>query len=315
MAKFCGKCGARLDDTGRCPNCDKEEKSASLQFVDGSAKENKPSKTENSTRNAKKKWPEKAPLSVGQKIRRFFLKLLAAVILLAVLAAGVMGALTYFHIVDIPVMNQFFTLIGLEQGNGNSASNPTDTGNSVNSGDGGNGGNNGSSPGSYEVTPPDADAYYKQNATVVAETDAKSSDRVQTEAEVYSSLAGRGFTGYPIVSNYSMDGDYYDAAAISQSSSDKHPMYQTYYTTSRGEFWTIFEINGVVMANPVSYNMQSGLSVQVMISETGTVTSYDSTTNKFYETIPNESSLIVKTVGRIDADTLENLTYGAIDEL
>ena len=45
-----------------------------------------------------------------------------------------------------------------------------------------------------------------------------------------------------------------------------------------------------------------------------TVMSYDGTTNRFYETIPNKSSLIVKTVDRIDAETLENLTIGAIDE-
>lgn len=69
------------------------------------------------------------------------------------------------------------------------------------------------------------------------------------------------------------------------------------------------------MAYPVSYNMQSSSNVQVMISEKDTVMSYDSRTGKFYETIPKESELIVKKVGRIDAETIENLMDGEIDKL
>lgn len=72
-------------------------------------------------------------------------------------------------------------------------------------------------------------------------------------------------------------------------------------------------INGSVVANPVSFNIQSELSVQVIISEKDTVTSYDSTTNKFFETIPDESVLLVITVDRIDAETLNSLTIGEID--
>ena len=53
----------------------------------------------------------------------------------------------------------------------------------------------------------------------------------------------------------------------------------------------------------------------VVISESATITSYDSTTNKFYEIIPDSSMLIVKTVSRIDAETLDNLTFGGIDAL
>ena len=111
-----------------------------------------------------------------------------------------------------------------------------------------------------------------------------------------------------------MTGDYSEATEISQGSSTKHPTYQTYYVSKNGDVWTIFMINGAIMANPVSYNIQSDLDAQVILSESNTVMSYDGTTNGFYETIPNKSSLIVKTVDRIDAETLENLTIGAIDE-
>lgn len=69
------------------------------------------------------------------------------------------------------------------------------------------------------------------------------------------------------------------------------------------------------MANPVTYNTESGRDVQLLISETETVTSYDSAKNKFYVIIPGESEAIVKTVGRIDAETLDKLTVEVIDEL
>jgi hypothetical protein len=42
---------------------------------------------------------------------------------------------------------------------------------------------------------------------------------------------------------------------------------------------------------------------------------YDSDANMFYETIPHESELIVKTVDRIDAETLDTLTVGVIARL
>lgn len=170
-------------------------------------------------------------------------------------------------------------------------------------------------PESYKVTPRDADAYYENNSKVVSVIDIQDSSAVHTEAETYDNLSDRGFSEYSITSEYSMDGTYYPAIDISDSSSTKHPMYQTYYVTASGDIWTVFEINGVVMANPVSYNLQSDLDVQVIISETDTVTSYDSATNKYYVTIPNELALIVKTVNRIDAETLENLTIEGIDGL
>ena len=169
-------------------------------------------------------------------------------------------------------------------------------------------------PSSYEITPPDADEYFRNNATIIAELDINDSNEVRTEAEAYNNFADRGFTENPITTEYAMDGKYYRAAEISRSSS-KHPIYQTHYISANGDIWMIFEINGVLMANPLSYNDQSESEVLVVISESATVTSYDSTTNKFYETIPNESELIVKTVSGIDAETLDNLTFGGIDAL
>ena len=46
----------------------------------------------------------------------------------------------------------------------------------------------------------------------------------------------------------------------------------------------------------------------VILSETDTITSYDSSTNKFYVNIPKESQTVIKTVSKIDAETIEKLT-------
>ena len=76
--------------------------------------------------------------------------------------------------------------------------------------------------------------------------------------------------------------------------------------------WIISLIDGDIVANPVSYNMQSALETQLIVSESEIITSYDSSTNKYYKTVPNESTLIVRIVDKIDADTLDTLT---IEEL
>ena len=167
---------------------------------------------------------------------------------------------------------------------------------------------------SFKVESTEADEFYEQNSHVISEVDVNNSGVVQTEAELCENLAKRGFEDYPVTTEYSMDGEYFDATTISEESSEKHPIYQMYYITSNEEVWTIFIINGSIMANPVSYNMQSE-GVQVMISESETVTSYDSTTNKFYETIPDKSVLFVKKVEEINTETLERLTFVEIDDL
>ncbi len=165
------------------------------------------------------------------------------------------------------------------------------------------------------VTARDADAYFEANSQVISVKPAKDSDAVFTESEITENLLERGFGDYPITSDYSMDGEYFEATEISGMSSDKHPTYRTFFISEAEDYWTIFVVDGFVVAIPVSYNLQSELDVQVVLSESATVMSYDSVTNKFFETIPNESELIVKTVDRINAETLEKLDMEAIDNL
>lgn len=206
--------------------------------------------------------------------------------LFAILSIVALGIVQYVGFVDIPIMGKALDLLGISR-----------------SGD------------EYKVETIDADSYFAENGKLLSAVPAPESPSVKTEAETVTELTSRGFDQFPVTSNYDMSGEFLNSAEASGSSPDKHPIYTTYYITENGDYWTIYQINGSIMAFPVSYNMESGSEVQVVISESEKIMSYDGNTNKFYETIPYETSLIVKVVERIDAATIESLTKGAIDEL
>lgn len=83
MAKFCGKCGAKLDETtGLCPNCDADKRKM----------QSAPSEQ---TEAPMRKQKKQTGITIGQKIRRFFLKLIATVVVVGILVAGIAGTLMY----------------------------------------------------------------------------------------------------------------------------------------------------------------------------------------------------------------------------
>lgn len=127
MAKFCGRCGTRLDEaTGLCPNCDAAKLEASsvqkkpperteqnqevVQKVEkplGKKEEKKKRKAEKKATKKAKKKEKRAKLTTGQKVRRFFLKLFLWLVLLIVIAGGTIGGLSYMGIIDIPFLSNF----------------------------------------------------------------------------------------------------------------------------------------------------------------------------------------------------------------
>ena len=131
MAKFCGKCGARLDSEGYCPNrcADKiqkgstqsqpsevpkqvqDDKMASKKSL--SRKESKKqSKLERKAQKKAAKKEKRMNWSTGKKIRRFFLKLILVVVFLAVFVVGITGILTYFDVIDMPIVEEVFDKLG-----------------------------------------------------------------------------------------------------------------------------------------------------------------------------------------------------------
>ena len=129
MANFCGKCGSRLDkDTGLCPNCDVEqlkayykksvnnEISSSIQYATGRSKKDKHERRRQ--RKAQKKETKKQMKknwSRGKKIRRFILKLILGVSILAILIVGVIGILTYLNMIEVPIVSNILEKTGIKQ--------------------------------------------------------------------------------------------------------------------------------------------------------------------------------------------------------
>lgn len=161
----------------------------------------------------------------------------------------------------------------------------------------------------------DNDKYYRENSKVVSVVKADEAENVLSETDVYSKLTALGFGQEEVTASYTIDGQYYSPMEISEESTLKHPMYQTYYISSTDELWSIYVIDDVIMVNPVSYNLEKEPEVQVVLTEKDTVMSYDYLTNSFYETVPNETELKVIKIDKISADELDKLTVEEIDKL
>ena len=122
-------------------------------------------------------------------------------------------------------------------------------------------------------------------------------------------MAERGFNEYPLTYDFNMDGTYADEAEASADSDEKHPMYQTYFISENGAIWSIFIVGRSVFANPASYNLESDIDAQVLVSETETLTSYTEMGNRFYTTVPKESAIKLKVVDQITSQKLNDLEF------
>lgn len=164
------------------------------------------------------------------------------------------------------------------------------------------------SDGENSTSETEADAYYKANSDVIRVIDVDKSKDVLTESEASLLFRERGFEDQPMAAAYSMDGGFLDEYEISEDSSKKHPMYETLYITKKGEMWNILIVDGIIMAYPISYNLESGSETELLISESKELTSYDNETNKFYVTVPKKSACIVKVVDSVNKETLDKFT-------
>ena len=135
MAKFCSKCGTKLDETtGLCPNCDKKKRKKSvsqektIETKKTGQKVVRTSKDSLSKKELKKKYKEekkeakkakkkekRARLTTGQKVCRFFLKLVLSVFFLFLVIVGAIGGLVYFEIVDMPEVSYILQRSGLKK--------------------------------------------------------------------------------------------------------------------------------------------------------------------------------------------------------
>ena len=163
--------------------------------------------------------------------------------------------------------------------------------------------------------PSETDLFYWNNSVVLDVITASESEVVPSESEVVSLLASRGFDENRIIYDFTIDGTYIGSTDVRSNSQVKRPAYFTYYRTENGDLWIVYVINDAITAYSLTYNAQSSLSVDLMISESETITSYVDETNQYYITIPYETAMVVRVVDRIDAETLEQLTIDAIDAM
>ena len=166
----------------------------------------------------------------------------------------------------------------------------------------------------YTMDKPDMQAaveeYYEDNSEEIVSVEAvEENDSVFSEKEAIKFMSERGFTEYPLKYDYSIDGTYTDETEASIESDEKHPMYMTYFIAEDGAVWSVFIVGRTIAANPASYNLESDLESQVLVSETDTLTSYTEMGNKFYQTIPKESAVKLKVVDQITSQKLNDLTY------
>lgn len=158
----------------------------------------------------------------------------------------------------------------------------------------------------------EADAYYRNNSDLIDVIDVDEADSLMSEEEVKDFLEGRGFFDAVITYEHSVNGDYLDETEISENSSVQHPMYQMLYLSAADEVWAIYVINDEIFANPVSFNLESDLGVQLVVTENETLTSYDNEANRFYITMPYDSEVLSMYTYEITAETLDELI---VDEI
>lgn len=111
--------------------------------------------------------------------------------------------------------------------------------------------------------------------------DADKSSMVMTEKEAFTFLNDRGFAVEPITTEYDMEGNFSSAEEISKTSKREHPVYSTTFKSSEGETWAISVIEKNITALPISYNSTLQEKYQVVLSESGKLISYDSSDNIF----------------------------------
>ena len=298
--KYCTKCGSKLDDaTGLCPKCDKQPTKKELK-----AKQKIRRKSEKKAAK-KEKWRR---LPFTQKIKKIFLRILIAALIIAVVGGGVTGVLVYYDVIEVRVVSDMFKFFGLKKAKPETETKEVSEAKATDEPDD-------ASYGQYTVKHPDADKYYQNNSDVLSTDKASESGTMMTEKEVYELMEKRGFKDFTVTTSYTANGEFIESKEISKSSSEKHPMYEAVYSFESGEIWSITIVNNSITAYPLRYNYQHNTNTKVMLAENDYMVSYDSKADKFYKTVPHNDILILKKIGQINESTLRGLDFGEIDKL
>lgn len=158
----------------------------------------------------------------------------------------------------------------------------------------------------------EAEKYYKESGEVLSKVNVESSKTLETETEIISDMRERGFEECPVTYNYSLDGEFNKETEVSESSEEKHPIYDTVYMDGE-QMWIVTTTNGTVTAYPLFHPRNSD-GIEILYSETASINCYDAEKGVFFETIPDKAALDLRTVESIDAKTLSELTEEVANE-
>lgn len=161
----------------------------------------------------------------------------------------------------------------------------------------------------------DAAEYYTEVSEEVTEKSISESESIMTENEVRSFLSERGFDQYPITADANIDGKLFENGEIGESTTDKHPTYQTFHVTSNGDYFTILVLDGTIYAYPLSYSIQKEMEKTIIISETEKLVCYDIVTNTYFTIKPKKELFDIIIADRIDSNSLEKYSDDMIYSL
>lgn len=160
-----------------------------------------------------------------------------------------------------------------------------------------------------------ADAYYGYYTDVVSVSPADKSS-APSGKEIVKELCNRGFDTDSVITNYDQDGSLSEENTyITDQTTEKYPLYKFRYTSESDVLWTVYVINGNYYAWPAIYNLESEREIPIIISETENIVSFDSTTNRYYETKPHKDVINVIKIDKIDKVTLDQYTAVEMDKL
>lgn len=240
------------------------------------------------------KAEKKASRPIGKKIGVFLLKLLAVILAIVIIFSAVSGVLVYFGIADVAVVSDVMDSLEIKSSELINISEYLDYSNNNRD---------------FEEERIDAKTYYNKYSKVINEVSLDESTNMMSEEEAYNLFQSYGFAECIIVSEYTETGEYSGPNEIIPFSSNKHPVYRSDYIDEQGNIFEIYLIDGLLMANPVSFNAKTGNNIMVAVSSSKTLKSYDSKTKTFYETMPKNSIIRVQEASDSYIGTLEELVF------
>lgn len=126
-----------------------------------------------------------------------------------------------------------------------------------------------------------------------------------SEKEVYEFLMGRGFSSEEINYEWTMDGKY-KVGEVNKDSDEKHPTYTSYFQDEFNNYFSITIVGKHIYANLLS-NKEKNNGIDTLISESEKIVTYNGTTKKFTESVPNKKEIKIIIVDKLDVSNLKRL--------